>query len=320
MPQKMTTRLKELFNRPQIFVLAGGFGPYGAKMAEFLGYESFYMSGANSSANTIGWPDVGMMSMREMVDNARRIVAAVNIPVFADSDTGYGNAVSVYRTIREYVLAGVAGIHLEDQEHPKKSGSMAGRRCISTEEMIGKLRAAVDARNEVDPDFVICARCDFRGAEGGSFEGVIERCLRYKEVPGVDVVFPEGLQSWEEIKEACRRIPGPVLPLIHTPPVEPHPSLEEQERAGMAAAFYPGFTNMAGNQASWEFMNDFKERGTAAMDELRERSGKSKWGPISPGVMDLPRVRALEEKYLPKELQRDYEHTLGRRPDGTLSR
>ena len=186
MPQKMTTRLKELFNRPQIFVLAGGFGPYGAKMAEFLGYEAFYMSGANSSANTIGWPDVGMMSMREMVDNARRIVAAVNIPVFADSDTGYGNAVSVYRTVREYVLAGVAGIHLEDQEHPKKSGSMAGRRCISTEEMIGKLRAAVDARNEVDPDFVICARCDFRGAEGGSFEGVMERCLRYKEVPGVE--------------------------------------------------------------------------------------------------------------------------------------
>src|SRR5262249_347617 len=213
---------------------------------EMVGFEGFYMSGGNASAHLIGWPDVGVTTMREMVDNARRIALAVDIPVFSDADTGYGNAVQVYRTVQEFITAGVAGIHIEDQESPKKSGSMAGRRCISVEEMIGKLRAAMDAKMAMDPDFVICARCDFRGAAGGS-----GGCVGYEREASVDVSFPEGLQSWEEITEACRRLPGPVLPLIH-PVVQPHPTLEEQQAAGCAAAFYPGLTTMAALQASWD--------------------------------------------------------------------
>ena len=317
MPDKKrkTTKLKELFESPKIFVLAGGTNPLQAELAEMVGFEAFYMSGGNTSAHLIGWPDVGVTTMREMVDNSRRIAMAVDIPVFSDSDTGYGNAVQVYRTVQEFIQAGVAGIHIEDQESPKKSGTMAGRRCISIEEMVGKLRAAMDAKMEMDPDFVICARCDFRGAEGGSFEGAIERCLAYKQEAGVDVVFPEGLQTWEEIKEACRRLPGPVLPLIHTV-VQPHRTLEEQEAAGCAAAFYPRFTTAAALQASWEFLNDFKERGTIALEEFWERAEQSKWGVIENNrVTRLPRIREMEEKYLPKELWRDYEHTLGLRPE-----
>ena len=312
--QRKTTRLKELFARPEIFVRAGGTNPLQAQLADMVGFEAFYMSGGNTSAHLIGWPDVGVTTMREMVDNARRIALAVDIPVFSDADTGYGNAVQVYRTVQEFIAAGVAGIHIEDQESPKKSGSMAGRRCISVEEMIGKLCAAMDAKMAMDPDFVICARCDFRGAEGGSFEGTIERCLAYKREAGVDVVFPEGLQSWEEITEACRRLPGPVLPLIH-PVVQPHPTLEDQQAAGCAAAFYPGLTTMAALQASWEFLQDFKEHGTAALDDFRARAAASRWGAIDNNrLTDLRRIREMEEKYLPQALQRDYEHTLGVRP------
>ena len=314
--KRNTTRLKEMFESPKIFVLAGGTNPLQARLAQMVGFEAFYMSGGNTSANLLGWPDVGVTTMRDIVDNARRITLAVDIPVFSDSDTGYGNAIQAYRTVQEFVQAGVAGIHMEDQESPKKSGSMAGRRCISTEEMVGKLRAAMDAKMDMDPDFVICARCDFRGAEGGSFEGAMERCLTYKREANVDVVFPEWLQSWEEIKEACRRIPGPVLPLIHPAVIKPHPTLEEQEGAGCAAAFYPSLTTMAALQASWEFLNDFKERGTKALVEFSERAAKSKVGAIDNSrITNLRRVREMEEKYLPTELQRDYDHTLGIRPE-----
>ena len=313
--KRKTTRLKELFERPEIFVLAGGTNPLFAQLAETAGFEAFYMSGGNTSAHLLGWPDVGVTTMREMVDNAHRIAMAIDIPVFSDADTGYGNAIQVYRTVKEFIAAGVAGIHLEDQESPKKSGSMAGRRCIEVAEMVGKLRAAMDAKMEWDPDFVICARCDFRGAEGGSFAGAIERCILYKEEAGVDLVFPEGLQTWEEVQEACRRIPGPVLPLLHPTVIQPFPSLEAQEAAGCAAAFFPSLTTMAALQASWDFLHDFKARGTQALDEFRERAAQSPWGEITNNqVTKLRRIREMEEKYLPQTLQRDYENTLGIRP------
>jgi 2-methylisocitrate lyase-like PEP mutase family enzyme len=111
--RRMTTRLKALFQRPALFVLAGGINPIGAKMAEALGYEAFYMSGGNTSAHQLGWPDSGT-SMRDMVANARKIVLTVQIPVFADADTGYGGAISTYYTVREYIQAGIAGAHIED--------------------------------------------------------------------------------------------------------------------------------------------------------------------------------------------------------------
>ena len=182
MPDKtrMTTRLKELFERPEIFVLAGGMNAMGARMAEVLGFEAFYMSGGNTSAQLMGWTEGGT-SMRDMVDNARRIVNTVDIPVFCDMDTGYGDAITVYETVKEYIRAGIAGTHLEDQTYPPKTGPR--RRCVSIEEMVGKLRAAMDAKMEFDPDFVIVARCDFAGVPGATFEGVMERCLAYRAKP-----------------------------------------------------------------------------------------------------------------------------------------
>ena len=171
--QRMTTRLKTLFQRPELFVLAGGINPIGAKMAEALGYDAFYMSGGNTSAHQLGWPDSGT-SMRDMVDNARKIVLTVQIPVFADADTGYGDAISTHYTVREYIQAGIAGAHIEDQTFPPKSGPR--RRCISIQEMVGKLRAAMDAKQDLDPDFVIMARCDLGGRH---------LCGDYRTLPGL---------------------------------------------------------------------------------------------------------------------------------------
>ena len=292
--KRMTTRLKELFERPEIFVLPGGMNPMGAKMAEALSFEAFYMSGGNTSAHVLGWPDSGT-SMRDMLDNARRIVMTVDIPVFCDMDTGYGDAISVYRTVQEYIRAGIAGAHLEDQTFPPKSGPR--RRCVSIEEMVGKLRAAIDAKMELDPDFVIVARCDYGGVPGATFEEVMERCLAYKRETQVDVICP-AVQSWEENQEAIRRIPGPVLPLF-THNSQTHPSLQELQAAGAAAAWYPGLTTMAALQANWDFLNDFQERGTAAIDDFIVQAPSSKWGAVSNGsVLGAERIREMEDKYL----------------------
>ena len=293
--KRMTTRLKELFERPEIFVLAGGMNPMGARMAELLGFEAFYMSGGNTSAHVLGWADSGT-SMRDMLDNARRIVMTVNIPVFADMDTGYGDAVSVYRTVKEYINAGIAGAHLEDQVYPPKSGSRC--RCISIEEMAGKLRAAMDAKMEWDPDFVIVARCDYAGVPGATFEEVMERCLAYKRETKVDVVCPH-VQSWEENIAAIKRIPGPVLPLF-TYGSQTHPTLQEMQDAGAAGAWYPALTSMAGLQASWDFLNDFQERGSRAIDDFQRRAAQSRWGAASNSmILGAQRIREMEDKYLP---------------------
>ena len=295
--KRMTTRLKELFERPEIFLLPGGMNPMGAKMAELLGFEAFYMSGDNTAAHILGWPEGGT-SMRDMVDNARRIVSTVDVPVFADMDTGYGDAVTVQNTVKEYIRAGIAGAHLEDQTYPpNRTGSR--RRCVSIEEMVGKLRAAMDAKMELDPDFVIVARCDYAGVPEATLEQVIERCLTYKNEAKVDVVCPN-LDSWEDSKEAIERIPGPVLPLFHIHQGQTHPTVAELRAAGAAAAWYPDITAIAGLQASWDFLNDFKERGTGALDDFLVRAAQSKWGAVSyESILGAERIQELEDKYLP---------------------
>jgi 2-methylisocitrate lyase-like PEP mutase family enzyme len=128
------------------------------------------------------------IGLRDVVDHVRHIAARTTIPIFVDADTGFGNAVNVHYTVGELVRSGVAGMQIEDQESPKKSGTLAGRRCIPLGEAVGKIRAAVEARDEIDPSFVICARCDELGAEGGTFESTVERCVAYVSDGGADLV------------------------------------------------------------------------------------------------------------------------------------
>jgi 2-methylisocitrate lyase-like PEP mutase family enzyme len=308
--QRKTTRFRELVYGPELLVIPGGFSPLLAKMAELAGFEAYFMAGSQTSAFLYGLPDVGLIGLREMVDHARHLAARCNIPIFADADTGFGNALGVYQTVQEYVRAGVAGLHIEDQEAPKKSGTGAGRRCISVEEAIGKYRAAVAARDELDPDFVVCARCDLVGAEGGTFEGAVERCIAYVEQGHADMIWINTLQSRAQIAEACKRIPAPVLPAYGGPP--PAPTLEEWKALGAAAAIYPALTSNAALQTTWDLLHDFKERGTVALQEAAQRGKASKWGVADRvALVDGGWIRELEEACLPSELRRDYEGTHG---------
>src|SRR3954470_5510943 len=151
-------RLRELLAGPAPVVAPGSYDALSARLVEQAGFGVVYMSGFGTTASLLGRPDVGLLGGAEMVDNARRIVAAVDVPVIADADTGYGNAINVVRTVREYEQAGVAGLHLEDQVHPKKCGHMSGKAVIDTAEMVGKIEAAAAARR--DPDLLLIARTD----------------------------------------------------------------------------------------------------------------------------------------------------------------
>lgn len=312
MATKITTRFRALLERPELLVMPGGFSPLHARMAAVLGYEAFFMSGSQVAAYIHGLPDVGLIGMAEMVEAARRLATGCTIPIFADADTGYGNAVNVHHAVQHFIRAGVGGLHIEDQEAPKKSGTLAGRRCVSREEAVGKFKAAVAAKNDLDPDFVICARCDLIGAEGGSFAGAIERSIAYVEEAGVDAIWVNALQSREEIQEACRSIPVPVIAPYYGPP--PSPTFAEFQDLGAAAVLYPSLTTANGLQATWDLMHEFKERGPLVLQEWNQRAQKSPWGVVprtSDPLIEANKIKQLEKSYIPENLQRDYERTFG---------
>src|SRR6187549_791434 len=189
MEKILTKRFGALLKRRELLVMSGGFSPLHARMSEVLGYEAFFMSGSQVCAYIYGYPDVGLLGLSEMADAVRRLTAACNIPIFADADTGYGNAVNVYHTVQAYIRAGAAGLHIEDQEAPKKSGTLAGRRLVSVDEAIGKYRAAMAAKKDLDQNFVVCARCDAIGSEGGDFKTAVQRGIAYVKEAGVDAVW-----------------------------------------------------------------------------------------------------------------------------------
>lgn len=312
MATKVTTRFRELLKSPNLLVMPGGFSPLHARMAEVLGYQAFFMSGSQVAAYVYGLPDVGLIGSHEMVEAARRLASRCAIPIFADADTGYGNAVNVHHTVQQFIRAGAAGLHIEDQEAPKKSGTQAGRRCISPDEAIGKYKAAVAAKNEIDPDFVICARCDLIGAEGGTFDGAIERCIAYVREAGVDAIWVNTLRTREEIAQACKSIPAPVIAPYYGPP--PSPNFEEFQTLGAAAVLYPSLTTANGLQATWELMHEFKERGPVVLEEWNRRAQESRWGMVprtGAPLIDTDKIRKLEETFIPASLQRDYAGTFG---------
>ncbi|MCZ6891354.1 MAG: isocitrate lyase/PEP mutase family protein [Chloroflexi bacterium] len=186
--------MRELLSQERLLVSPFTYDAFMAKIAETVGFPIVYMSGFGTAMSK-GYPDEGLVSMSEMVDNARRIANTVSVPVIADADTGYGNAINVRRTVREYEQAGVAGIHLEDQVFPKKCGFFEGKQVIPMEEHVAKVRAAVDARE--DPDFLIIARSDALAVNG--WDDTIRRCRAYHEA-GADMVFVDGIKSTEDLE------------------------------------------------------------------------------------------------------------------------
>jgi 2-methylisocitrate lyase-like PEP mutase family enzyme len=304
-------RFRELLQRKNQTLLApGGFSPLLARMVEQVGFGAFFLAGSQTAAFLYALPDVGIVGLRDMVDHARHVAARTSIPILADADTGFGNAVGVHYTVQEYIRAGVAGLNIEDQEAPKKSGTGGGRRCISVDEALGKYRAAAAARDELDPEFVICARTDSMGAEGGGLEDAIQRGIAYATDGRADLIWVNTLQTLEQMEEACRRIPAPVLPAYLG--AGPEPTLEQLNAMGAAMYLYPGMTTGVALQATWELLNDFKERGTAATADSARRTRASKWGPVDRDrLLENQKVRDLERDFLPGTLQRDYEHTFG---------
>jgi 2,3-dimethylmalate lyase len=218
--------LPELLLGDELVLAPGCYDPLGARLIQEAGFSAAYMTGFGTAAARLGQPDVGLLTMTEMVDNARRIAAAVTLPVIADADTGYGNPLNVIRTVHEYETAGVAAIHIEDQVMPKKCGHMDGKVLIDAREMAAKVRAAVAARSSAE--FLIIARTDARAVEG--LDAALERARRYREA-GADVLFVEAPQSLTEIEAVAAGLPD--VPLLFnyaeggkTPPVT-HAQLQE---------------------------------------------------------------------------------------------
>lgn len=205
---RTTTCLRELLTRPDVLAIPGAYDALSARLIVQAGFPVVYMTGFGTSASVLGQPDVGLLTMSEMVNRATALASvAGDVPLIADADTGYGNPINVRRTIREYERAGVAGLHIEDQVWPKKCGHMEGKQIIPMEEMVQKVRAAVDARQ--DPDFVIIARTDANAVTG--FEDALRRGQAYREA-GADVIFIEAPRSMEELRTIGQAFHG--IPLI----------------------------------------------------------------------------------------------------------
>jgi len=214
-------------------VAPGAYDCITAKLIEQAGFATVYMTGAGTAA-TLGYPDFGLVTLSEMVANAGRIVAAVELPVIADADTGYGNELNAFRTVREFERSGVAGIHIEDQEFPKKCGHLEGKQVIQREDWLAKIRAAAAARR--DRDFTIIARTDARAVAG--FDEAVVRA-NAALAAGADMAFVEAPQTAEEVAAVPRLVKGPCLLNVVRGGKTPDLDLREAERMGYKLAIIP---------------------------------------------------------------------------------
>lgn len=260
-PGSTRRRLRELLAGPGPLLAPGAYDALSARLVEQAGFDLVYMTGFGTTAALLGRPDVGLLSGSEMVANAARLVAAVDLPVIADADTGYGNAINVVRTVRAYEQAGVAGIHLEDQVMPKKCGHMSGKAVIPAEEMVGKLRAAVAARR--DADFVIIARTDAAATHG--LDEALDRARAYAAA-GADLLFVEAPTSIGEITRLAAELRG-VAPLVfnwaeggRTPPL----TLNDLTELGFALVLFPIGTLLAATSAIRGLLARLRADGTPA--------------------------------------------------------
>jgi carboxyvinyl-carboxyphosphonate phosphorylmutase len=284
--------LRTLLAAPGAVTAPGAYDALSARLIEAAGFPAVYMTGYGTSAALLGQPDVGLLSMAEMVENARRIVQAVNVPVIADADTGYGNPLNVARTVRAYETAGVAGLHLEDQVSPKKCGHMSGKQVIPAAEMAQKLRAAVDARR--DPDLLIIARTDARAVNG--LEDALERAARYREA-GADMLFIEAPESEAEVEAIAARFSD--VPLLYnwaesgrTPPLP----LARIEALGYKLVIYPVTALFAATRAIQETVAALRRHGDSATFADRLISF-----PDFNEFIGLPAVREMEQRYAVQE-------------------
>jgi 2,3-dimethylmalate lyase len=280
--------LPDLLGGGEMVLAPGCYDALGARLVEEAGFPAAYMTGFGTAASRLGRPDVGLLTLTEMADNARRIAHAVEIPVIADADTGYGNPINVIRTVQEYEAAGIAAIHIEDQVMPKKCGHMEGKELIAAGEMVAKVEAAVAARQS--PSFLIIARTDARAPEG--LDAAIERARAYRQA-GADVLFIEAPQSVAEIETIASTFED--VPLLFnyaeggkTPPV----SHAQLRRLGFSIVIFPISTLLTATAAIRAALAQIKADGTPI--ELLD--GMLPFNDFL-DFIGMPEIRELEERF-----------------------
>jgi methylisocitrate lyase len=256
---KTTTRLRQLLRRPGTIVAPGAYDCLTATLIERQGFPAVYMTGAGTALTRLGKPDLGFATLTEMLSNAAAIASTVSIPLIADADTGYGGALNVYRTVREYERAGVAALHIEDQVFPKRCGHLDGKHVVSIDEMVTKLRAAAEART--DEDFVLIARTDALAVTG--LADALRRCHAYVEA-GADVLFVEALRSREEIERVVREVEVPLLYNFVEHGKSPLLSVAELERLGFKLVIFPASIMLAVVPLVQQILGEIQQYGTTA--------------------------------------------------------
>lgn len=247
--------LNDILEEKELIMVPGALDALTAKLVEEQGFDAVHMTGFGTSVSNFGLPDRGLITLTEMVQTASRMVDAITIPLIADAETGFGNPLNVVRTVKQFEKAGVAGLHIEDQVWPKRCGHMAGKSVIEVDEMVGKIRAAVDTRK--NPNFVIIARTDALATHG--FDHAIERCKIYAEA-GADMLFIDGVKRMGHLKKIPKLLKDKPN-IINMGPLTPNLSADELKKIGYSIAAYPGLCLVAKILACREDLKRLKETG-----------------------------------------------------------
>ncbi|MEI7671241.1 MAG: isocitrate lyase/PEP mutase family protein [Deltaproteobacteria bacterium] len=295
---KKTTQLRHLIEAPEILVSPGAYDCFSAKLIESMGFKAMATTGAGISESFLGVPDFGFLGLSENLMISRNIAQAVNLPVMADADTGYGNAVNVYHTVRMFEEAGITGINLEDQVAPKRCGHIKGKEIISMEEMVKKIEAAVAARK--DPDFIINARTDAAAIAG--IDEAIRRANAYHKA-GADMVFPDAVLSEEDIAKFVGNVSAPVSInmglAIRKRPTTPLVSIKRLEELGVARVTFPRMTTASALSGMKKALEVILE--SIAQGKIIERPDLCFSFEELSTLMGVPQMKELEERFLTEE-------------------
>jgi methylisocitrate lyase len=279
--------LKKLLQRKDMLVIPGVYDAIGAKIAQKVGFETIFQTGYGTAATLLGMPDYGFIGSSETIDNARRICKAVSIPVIVDADTGYGNALNVWKLVKELESAGASGIFLEDQRWPKRCGHMQGKEVIEHHEYAEKLQAAVDARTS--KDFIIVSRTDARATKG--LDEAIERAKQNKKL-GADVIFIEAPKSIDEMKRIGKEIKAPLVANMIEGGATPVSSAKDLHKMGFKIILYPLSILFTNSFATMQILKELKNTGTTKKFQ-KEMVNFDQFNEL----VNLSEFKKLEEKY-----------------------
>jgi 2-methylisocitrate lyase-like PEP mutase family enzyme len=308
-----STILRKDLNKRRLLVKPSAFDALSAKIIENAGFKVMGITGYGASIAMLGKADAGFITLTEMINLTRNVTGATRVPVICDADTGFGNAINVLRTTEEFIKAGAAGFHMEDQVAPKRCGHVAGKELISIEEAVGKIRAADRVRQELDPDFLLIARTDARGAVGGSLDEVIHRGKAYMDA-GADMIFPDGLINVEELERCLEEINAPIHYNMAALGVSAYVPLSRLEEIGVSIVSNPAGLLRAAMKAMWDYAHGFAADGT----DFMKKSDDGYAGHPTENLhafVGFPEIRRLEEEFLPKsEVDRRYSKSIGFQP------